>query len=327
MLLKTTEEKASRIRRLNIFTAIFLVMTFAFILGTPTAYADGGFDIIRMMASQIVNGVFSPALKMLVDPTTEFGSFYAQVKSARFTGKLAMVGDLYNGLKWCAALGLFVVAFVKFFQEMERGRDQWDVLGNLLLNIGVTGAFIINMDYFMNIAVKLGDIFVQITIDKMNITLDAEAQAENVDTFLISLTGKSSGWDPIAWIKAFASMVFPWLVSWAIEIVLQATVLQTIIEIAIRRAFAPIAMIDIFSEGWRSPGFAWLKKIVSTFLKIAVILVALVIVQKIQSGLTSGNPDTEAMNPFAYAGRMLIVDFTGFALVHSAGQYIEGLLQ
>lgn len=338
MVLQTAEEKDARFKRLNVFTALFLAITFTFILNLPTAHANvvtdaidmiPGFpDLVRAWASQIVNGVFSPAIKMIIDPTTEFGYFYAQVKAAHFTGKFAMLGTLYNALKWCSALGLFVVAFVKFFQEMEKGRDSWDVISNLCLQLGVTGAFIINLDYFISIAVKIGDIIIRIVIDTMNISLDASQQAQNVDQFLTSLTGSSTG--GLYWsLSTIITLLLPWLLSWLIEVVLQAIVLQTIIEIAIRRAFAPIAMVDIFSEGWRSPGFQWLKKIVSAFLKIAVTLVALAIVQKISAGLTgiSGNSQTESTGAMAYLGRVIVVDATGFMLVHSAGQYASELLE
>lgn len=70
-------------------------------------------------------------------------------------------------------------------------------------------------------------------------------------------------------------LILPWCLMQFYNLWVKTTSYALFFELAIRRAFMPIAVANITSRGMRSPGIRYLKKYLSVFLKMMMVLMSL----------------------------------------------------
>ena len=100
------------------------------------------------------------------------------------------------------------------------------------------------------------------------------------------------------------------------------------IELGVRKAFAPFAIIDIYSEGMRSPGMRYLKRYLATFLKIAVCL--LVCYLGIELMGISAEDNIASFDSLGdclqYIFRIIAINFTVLGVMAKAGEYANDVV-
>ncbi len=99
--------------------------------------------------------------------------------------------------------------------------------------------------------------------------------------------------------------------------------LQILIEIGLRRFFAPLAVADVYAEGLRSPGVRYFKKYLAVFLKLAVALLAC----KIGTKLTEMIPTVDSVaDGFSFVFDVLVINFTVIGMMFKGGEIANDVM-
>ncbi len=71
----------------------------------------------------------------------------------------------------------------------------------------------------------------------------------------------------------YGNLIIPAICSIAAFVSAGMATISTLLEIVVRRIVAPFAIVDIYEEGLRSPGFRYIKKYLATVLKLLLIVI------------------------------------------------------
>lgn len=181
------------------------------------------------------------------------------------------VSSFSNILKSVAAFLIIIIACGRLFSNIEKGMEGPQAVMKVLVEIGMAGTFVVLLDKILGALTGIG---VQL-IGYVSSDMDAEAIDELVTSILVDGCGlDSDGTDNIGLVvAAFLKLAVPIIMSLLIFAASGLAVIQTVIEIFLRRLFAPIAVVDIYQEGLRSPGVRYLKRYFATFVKLMIIAV------------------------------------------------------
>jgi hypothetical protein len=168
---------------------------------------------------------------------------------------------------------MIVIAMGHLFSNLEKGMEAQEAVYRVLIEICIAGAFILNFDKFISLVIQIGQSLV--SAFSLNNQVDTD---DILDAYMQDMTGKAGdgmldNLDIFWWIKAFGALVFPYIITMVTKVCAFGVMIETALELFVRRFLAPLALADIFQEGLRSPGMRFIKKIFGLFVKLAAVLV------------------------------------------------------
>ena len=189
------------------------------------------------------------------------------------------IGTLVMKCVYVIAGGIMAVnLLIEVIHESERGEFNGDSVIRIVTKMTVAMVCILYADEFVRAIQEIGKILVE-TISaqagKAELLYKNSASIEWINNMKAAADetagmGTWSATPAIIETTGFASPILK-LMTLAIKTVSYAL----FIEIAIRKAFVPIAMVGIVNDGPRSPGIRYLQKYFCVYLKMAIVIVAL----------------------------------------------------
>lgn len=246
---------ATQKKNINVISIIATIMCAITIFIIPTAFADDS-EFIASMEKQITSSVYETLNECLS------GTFYqTMIGEETYTA----ITTFNTSIRIFAAFWVIIIALGRLFTSIDKGQDPKECIFRCLIEIGANGFIITNLDAIINAIMGLGTIAIGYASQENN----GPTIAATGTSLAELITGKPDG--GFAWfMKAFATLLIPWLFSWIIVIMAKLIIFKLLFELGIRRACAPLAVADIYDEGLRSPGMRYFKKFFGVFLKIAV---------------------------------------------------------
>lgn len=297
-----TNEKKKRI--IAISRVIMIVFTLC-VLFFPQANADDN-DLQIAMAQQVLGGVFGVLNGCLSSPV------YGVVVADSFT--TSSIAIIYNGIKVIGAMMVIILALSRMLTNIEREEDKLQCIFRALLEIGIGGIIITNLGELMSGIMVLGESVMDNAASLL--PTDSATSVDAAKQLLRTMTGKDHG--SFAWeIYAFAMLAFPWICSLLLSVAAQFLMYQLFFEIGLRRAFAPIAIADVYHEGLRSPGVRYFKRFFAVFIKIAACYLTAFLCQSLTAASGSYADTSGAIK---YIFEIIAINFTCIGVMMKAGE-------
>ena len=303
--------KAKEIKKINIIFALMVCAGFFLTFFTPFINAESN-PFVHAFAEKVVNagiGVITETIK----GEGPFGALYDTCCDMDAAG----VTDIYNDLVILGGTIALAIGISHIFQNIERNQDPVEAVFKTLVELFITFLFLMNVKEIMGAIMQAG---------KWIVSRIGEAAAgssgASADDLLIALTGDSSG--SFIWaIKATVSLIFPWILSCCIDIAAKFVIIQIMLEIIIRQMFAPLAIVDIYQEGLRSPGARYIKKFFATFIKLAICaFVALFVQSNLSQTITTGDAGGALDSVFT----LVAVNFAAIGLMFKGGEFANDIV-
>ena len=134
-----------------------------------------------------------------------------------------------------------IISFVKYFEELERGADPKEAVYKALARIFMIGVFVFNLGSILQKVAEIGEWLIQTM-------LDVASDPNNTSALTLEqITGKDSG-GALWWMESVMILIIPWVLSLIMQVVAQFIAFSLLIELGIRIAFAPFAVVDIYNE-------------------------------------------------------------------------------
>lgn len=304
--------RENRIYQIKLTYFLIFAAISTFILLFPTGNALGK-EILEGMVEQINNGVANSIRSVISRDKIDLITGSAVVKT--FYALIAAGGGFL-----CIIYGL-----VRIFANMDHGMDPVESVFKTCRELCIVGIFMINLTPIMKGLTEIGLWGIDVALKAADasdfaITSGSAGYTLTLDDF----TGDPGLiFGPIDWMKAFAVLVIPWIFSLIMTVVAKFICYTIIIEIALRLAFAPLAVADIYGEGLRSPGMRYIKRYIATFLKAAVALAAAALVNVFITSIASV---TGIVGAWAYVFEMVIVGFTCIAIMTRGGEIVNDVM-
>lgn len=307
-------------KKINLYTGISLVLSFCFIYGIPYGFADDN-EFQMTMARQILTGVFE-TIQGTLTGSGSYASFYNYMVGSGigFDNAFASVTTVF---KLLGAMWAIAIAMSHIFTNLERGQDPQETVFKALLEISITGIIIMNIDLLMQGIVGFGSDIVSMITGLVPIG-DDEKLIAMAEDLLEATTGASTG-GTLWGLKAIAILILPWVGSIIAEICAKFVALQLLIELGLRKAFAPLAITDIYQEGLRSPGVRYLKRYLAVFLKMCICLVVCFLGNELMK-LANPNAINDAWSGFEYAFEVIAIEFTCIGIMFKTGEYANDIV-
>lgn len=302
------------------FSAAALFILFISIVFLPTAYAAGAIsDFPKYMLDTVNNGVINTIKENLTLQGNDFFSNMVPVDGA--APKSAAINAMMNATYAVSMFIVIIISFVKYFEELERGADPKEAIYKALARIFMIGVFVFNLGSILQKVAEIGEWLIQ-TI------LDVASDPNNTSALTLEqITGKDSG-GALWWMESVMILIIPWVLSLIMQVVAQFIAFSLLIELGIRIAFAPFAVVDIYSEGMRSPGMRYLKRYLATFIKIAICLLVCYLgndLIKISAEQNIANFDSLS-DCLQYVFRVIAINFTVLGVMAKTGEYANDVV-
>lgn len=301
--------------RISSLTIVFLFVTLVFI---PSAFAGAISDFPQYMLNTVNNGVIDTIRTNLTSNGGQ-NEFYNLMVSSDAAVRSAAIGTMMNATYAASMFLVLIISFTRYFQQLDKGADPKESLYKTLSSVFMIGIIVVNIDIFLGYVVQLGEWFIaQLTTNVI--------PPGNAIT-LEKITGKSSG-GALWWMESVMILIIPWILSLLMSVVAQFIAFSILIELGIRKAFAPFAIVDIYSEGMRSPGMRYLKRYLATFLKIAVcLLVCYLGVELMEISAKNNIVNFDSLGDcLQYIFRIIAINFTVLGVMAKAGEYANDVV-
>ena len=286
-------------------------------------------------------------------------SNYSLMSATFFTETMK---NFMNVLKGVAAFLILIIAAARIFSNMEKGMEGTQAVMKFLMEIGIVGVFIIYTDKIMatlcgvgvqlckkltnisnldvtnsnpytlakGVAVMLcrptyaGDIADYVNNQNFTFVKAYETVAADADkdSNWIIEHGVTLGNLMLGTIKTLPSM----LVGVAGFVASGLVCIQVMLEIIVRRIFAPVAIIDIYQEGLRSPGARYLKKYLATFFKLMIIAIIGLSIPSILGNVVSMAASDGAGGTMLFLLLTAAVSFSGIGMMFKGGEIANDVL-
>lgn len=184
--------------------------------------------------------------------------------------KLKVVWDfLQDGVyKIAMTVGELLIVLYFMIEMIERSTaDNFTIehFVKMLIKVFVAFAIIVNFEMLMDLILKASSSFM---VDAGNINVaNSEALAEKADELAQAGVIKAMG--------AMLQMILPYILVFFSKIVVSAVAYGRLLEFAVRTALAPLALANMFSGGFNSPGSRYIRKLTAVALQGAVITLIL----------------------------------------------------
>ena len=329
-------------KKINILAASFILLVFAFIFILPSSYAvfDQPVKENADDLKEIFNGTSGVITTTVIGSSDGDSSGYHAIYQA--IANPDSNGDAIsqsNGLtinqivNWTsvAIAAISIIACIitlasRAAEQIDKGQDQDRAFINALIWVVISALIIVNINLIITGVMKLGTTLVALIAGN-----GSEAQQQGVDNAVNGVLKiiyndnnitQNSTTGFIAFMSAKSQILVPSILNKLIIIATKFAILSAIIEIGIRRIFAPVAVADIVSEGARSPGIRYLKKFLATYLKIGVMVIISELAGVVLSAvLTAGNT-----NPMLLLVDIVAVNLASIGMIFRGGEYVNEAL-
>lgn len=300
-----TPQSEERIHRFCTIAAFLLVALILFCPLAANVYADGDIkdslnghldDLPRAMGKMIITPITNDVVaqmdpvatgpiavlfhwmipvdsrgKMTVDSGE--GNYWTKLYGGANAANAVVLDNAASVVKLLGFAWMIVIAMGHLFSNLEKGMEAQEAVYRVLIEICIAGAFILNFDKFISLVIQIGQSLV--SAFSLNNKIDTD---DVLDAYMNDMTGHTGdslidSFDIFWWVKAFLALAFAFLFTLATKICAFGIMIETALELFVRRFLAPLALADIFQEGLRSPGMRFIKKIFALFVKLAAVLV------------------------------------------------------
>ena len=233
--------------------------------------------------------------------------------------------SLFTKILCAVSIGWIMMQSVaRMIQNISDGRNGLECILKMFLELCISILIIFNLSPIIN---GMCEIINMLSIKAGEISLFDNVAGEKYKwTEFVEIVGggkapKNNGikgminnalWN----IKLTISLLLPWMMSRLVYIAGLFMLLQTILEIAIRRVFCPLAISDIYSEGLRSPGVRYIKKLLGAIMKFTICIIATTIATSIGA---TGEGLTLAFN-------CIVINVVAIGVMFKAGEYTNDIL-
>lgn len=210
--------------------------------------------------------------------------------AGQYKSALQVVTSLYDTIITPVALSLLCIYFmIGMVDKLTSEHFTWD---QALRQFCMLLAGFALIDYgldIMNWLFKIGLLLTQDihgTVSSDGGTVSEETIKALYNTFLTEteLT-QIKIFEFVNTMYRFVYLIIPFIISWAINIVVMIVVYSRVIEIYARAVFAPIAFSDFFQNGLHGGGWRYLKSFLAVALQGALILIITTIFAKLSQVL------------------------------------------
>lgn len=300
-------------RKINIETILLLIGFAILIFGFPTACAD---DFINDMADTILKSGIH-VIQDTLNGKGIFGSLFQFV-----TGDVDKLIDssIITNIKIIALMLIMGISYIHFLEAVDRGQDPVESVYKILIEFCISALFLINAEKIMAFIARTG-IYLVGLLNTDVVETDNTSQRE---ALLIAVSGKTDG--GIFWfVKVFATLSIPWIMSLLIDITSKLVIIQLILELAIRRAFASLAITDIYKDGLRSAGVRYFKRYLGSFIKLMICAFITTLLPKI---LVVVSPEAfgSVNNAFNYLFTVIAINLAAIGVMLKAGSYANDIV-
>lgn len=267
-------------KKIKTLMMLFLLITAVVIFTIPTASA---FDNPAWKWQEEMNfGVWD-----IVNDTFFGGNYYQAIMNNNIA---AIIGNSVKGVGIVFCLVFFVVQAV---HNMDRGTDQIDAILKAIISFSIAWVVIINCDLIFDALQGLGE----------GISNVIQGSLSRTDAPKIDIIKNETTANIFEILGDCLTMILPYFGMKICEIAMKLAMYSILMEIIVRRAFAPMAIADVCGEGLRSPGVRYMKRFLACYLKVALCMV-IAFLGSTLLGVANHDTDTN------FAIEILAIDFT-----------------
>jgi len=227
---------------------------------------------------------------------------YNVFKDARFEEAVDIVVTISETILVPVALMLICIYFLlQVIDKMSGENFTWEQLARAMVML-LVGKFLIENGY--TILTLLYDIGLELIESLVNIygtdggtSISADKAVELYETMKKDAIW-GTGWLLDIWYIIL--MIIPWLLAWAMRLVVKIICYTRMIEILVRAAFSPVAFSDFFQNGLAGSGWRWLKNFFAVCLQGIIIMAITLLYSAILTGVMNDSLYT-ADGVFDYA--------------------------
>lgn len=305
------------VKKIDFIKTFLIFILFVGIVLIPTASAAGSIsDFPSYMLSQINDGVSNTIKKIL---TNEDGNnqFYKMMISNETDEMSATLKSAMAIITVIACLKIFVETFKSVAHTIERGMDIAETFFKASAGFLLRLILITRINDILSLIIDLGTWVVsQVSSIAPDVITDAIT--------LEQLTGHSKGgitW----WIQSTVILLIPFVFSIMMCLTATFASYSILIEIGLRKAMSPLAIVSIFDEGFRSPGARALKKLLAQFFRIALCLIVCAVGSELMSialeeVLSGGNVLDSLAGCFTYVLKVIAINLTVLAFINKSAE-------
>lgn len=307
-------------KQLRYYALFFLIAVYTAVLFIPIGHAAG---TISEFPASMLKTINEGVIDTIRDNLTSNGGqnkFYAYMVSGDDSGGASIIEAVINAVKAVAGFIVIIISVSNYFQNLERGTDPTEGMHKLFIELFLTGFLVINIDVIMSSVVGIGEWLIDVVLNF--------SKNPNVQTVsLTDITGKESG-GALWWIESVVILIIPWILSLLMGVIAQFMAFSILIELGIRRAFAPFAVADIYHEGLRSPGVRYLKRYLATFLKICICIFVCYLGQVLMGiSLEENVANFDSIGDiFQYIFRVIAINVTVLGVMAKTGEYANDIV-
>ena len=165
---------------------------------------------------------------------------------------------------------LLAYAIAHMLESIEQGKDTLEAATKFFLELCFGAVVILNVNVLLDLLANIGTLIANVFSGILFSGTDSLVNRSTVLDVLRSVTGKDHGgfWE---WQLGCAiELIIPYALNFITKVAASFAILSILIELAIRKIFAPLAVVNIYNEGLRSPGIRYFKKYFATALKLAL---------------------------------------------------------
>lgn len=312
------DNKISKIKKINKLSFLMILLSFIVIIGIPSIYAESD-NMISAMCNQINNGVIETARANFTPKNKLF-------KAVITPKNLGTLTDFMNWQAVLCTMAIAIMSMYRMFDTLNKGHDVLQTFLKMLIDVCLSFVLFSYVPDILGFIVDGGTDFInQLIPDKSD---------SAVKETLLTCKNVCGTDDPglIDTLVGFAILIVPWTCSLAMQIAIKFISFSIVLELGIRRTFAPIACVDMIGEGLRSPGVRYLKRYFGVFLKMCVCLVICILVEKLTEVLFQTDlKETEKLfesigGILDYCVSVIAMNFTAVGLMFKAGEYSNDAL-
>lgn len=288
-------EKINKINKITIIMLIIGSMLIIFIpkpkaIGLGSLFGLGGIivntaeavDEIKENHFQVnlLAGIFESPASAMTEVLDGFAGKDTAYTGEMFTDKAEKLIEI---IKYIGFMVAVCIALTRLITVIDKGQEPVESVFKCLTEIGIVGIVMINGDKLIDLISQLG--FALFDQAKTSFTSEAKVGgAPAYETILKGLFGQATG--KVTWQgSVFTTLSGFALISSVVKMICYMAAFQVIIEIGVRRMFYPLAISDIYAEGWRSSGARYLKRFFGCYLKLIVMLATVFIGEELLSDM------------------------------------------
>lgn len=321
-------------KQITNISRILIVLCAIVIFAMPTANAkDYKKQIPYKMAKMITNSVPDIVTKTFdINGTSEEGALFRYVNGDGATENFPnIINDVFNALFVVGGLMIIGYTLVMAFQEINAGKEPDEVvvkcLKDMLIALFMTSILIPMINH---VIIPSGQWVIEQVQSQFTVPEDP-----NSNPLLVALFGDDTNTTGALsdykrgglrwWLECTAILLIPWLASLLVLVMTWFTSFSVLFELAIRRAFLPLYIGDIYMEGTHSKGFMYLKKLFGVYLKIAIILFVSILLGSFTTVLATQTPDSSFTGVIEYIFKIVAINFSAIGVMMKAGEYTNDL--